>query len=158
LFKEAKEMGLSVSLDTNYDPAENWNGNLKKALDHVDVFLPNETEAIAVSGADSVEGALDALSKLIQTTVIKLGEEGAVVSDKTHGEFRQQAARVEVVDTVGAGDSFDAGFIFGYLNKWALEKTLQLAVACGSISTLKPGGTDAQAALIDAERFIKKYF
>jgi sugar/nucleoside kinase (ribokinase family) len=64
---------------------------------------------------------------------------------------------VAVVDAVGAGDSFDAGFIFGYLNKWALEKTLQLAIACGSISTLKPGGTDGQATLTNAEVFIEEY-
>ena len=158
LFKKVKEIGLSVSLDTNYDPVEKWNGDLNSALDYVDIFLPNETEAMAISREKKIDGALDSLSKRVQTTVIKLGKEGAVIRDKIHGEIHQKAVNVEVVDTVGAGDSFDAGFIFGYLNKWPLEKTIQLAVACGSISTLKSGGTDGQATIDNAEVFIQKQF
>jgi sugar/nucleoside kinase (ribokinase family) len=61
---------------------------------------------------------------------------------------------VNVVDTVGAGDSFDAGFIYGYLNAWPLEKTLRLAAVCGALSTQAAGGTAAQATLPEALKYV----
>jgi len=157
LFRKAKEMGLSVSLDTNYDPAERWNGVLDKALDFVDVLLPNETEAMAISGKRTVKGSLDSLSNHVRIVAVKLGKDGAIVRDQRQKEICINASRVDVVDTVGAGDSFDAGFVYGYINEWPLEKTLQLAVTCGTISTLKPGGTDGQATISEAEDFIEKH-
>lgn len=157
LFRRGKEMGLSISLDTNYDPADRWNGELDNALDYVDILLPNETEAKAISGEKTINEALDFLSNRVDLVVVKLGEDGAIAICKNQTEIRQIAARVDVVDTVGAGDSFDAGFIFGYINNWALEETIRFAVACGSLSTLKPGGTAGQATVSDADIFIKKY-
>ena len=156
LFRKGKEMGLSVSLDTNYDPAERWNGELDKALDYVDVLLPNETEAKAISGEKTTERVLDLLLNHVHIVAIKLGKDGAVVKGDNQTEIRQNTARMDVVDTVGAGDSFDAGFVFGFLNGWEMKKTLKLAVACGSLSTLKPGGTTGQANLNEALVFIKE--
>jgi sugar/nucleoside kinase (ribokinase family) len=156
LFRKAKEMGLSVSLDTNYDPAELWNGELDKALDYVDILLPNEIEAKAISGEKTINKALDSLSDRVHLVAIKLGEDGTMSKSENQTEIRQNAASVDVVDTVGAGDSFDAGYVYGFLNGWEIKKTLRLAVACGSISTLKPGGTTGQANLDEALTFIDK--
>lgn len=156
LFKRAKENGLSVSLDTNYDPAELWNGNLKKCLPYVDVFLPNDREAMQISGENDVEKALQRLSEEISTVVIKRGEHGAIAIRDQDTIVKQSAVTVEVVDTVGAGDSFDAGFMYGYLQDWTLEKTLEFAVACGSISTLQTGGTTGQPTLKEAQVFISR--
>lgn len=158
LFSMAKENGLSVSLDTNYDPAESWNGSLKECLPYVDVFLPNETEAMRISGETDVEKSLQKLSEEITTVVIKRGEHGAIATRDQDAILKQTTVPVEVVDTVGAGDSFDAGFIYGCLQDWALDKTLKLAVACGSISTLQTGGTSGQATLEEAQAFISGYF
>lgn len=158
LFSMAKENGLSVSLDTNYDPAESWNGSLKECLPYVDVFLPNETEAMRISGETDVEKSLQKLSEEITTVVIKRGEHGAIATRDQGAILKQTTVPVEVVDTVGAGDSFDAGFIYGCLQDWALDKTLKLAVACGSISTLQTGGTSGQATLEEAQAFISGYF
>jgi sugar/nucleoside kinase (ribokinase family) len=112
VFKNAKAHGLSISLDTNYDPEEKWNGDLDQALASVDVFLPNETEAAAISGEDGIGSAMRKLGERIPTVVVKCGREGAQALTKEGDLIEQAAAKVEVVDTVGAGDSFDAGFIY----------------------------------------------
>lgn len=154
LFRDAKVAGLTVSLDTNYDPDQNWDGNLKEALEAVDVFLPNETEAKAISRKNDATSALHELQKRIPIVAVKLGEKGAIAKWADNPMLQQPALAVKVVDTVGAGDSFDAGFIYGYLNKWSPAETLELAAACGSISTTKAGGTDGQANLDIAMVFI----
>jgi sugar/nucleoside kinase (ribokinase family) len=84
--------------------------------------------------------------------VIKLGAEGAMLQNGDKGLFRPSIS-VNVVDTIGAGDSFDAGFLYGYLNHWELEKSLRLATICGALSTKPPGGTAAQPTLAERWRF-----
>lgn len=158
LFKRVSEMGLSISMDTNYDPAEEWNGRLKESLPFIDVFLPNETEALAISGENRIEKALRRLSNCIPTIAIKRGEHGAITINKHSRMIEVDAVPLKVVDTVGAGDSFNAGFIYGYLNYWTLEKTLELAVACGSLSTRFAGGTPGQASLEEAFDIMKEHY
>jgi sugar/nucleoside kinase (ribokinase family) len=119
----------------------------------VDVFLPNKNEAIALTGTKEAEAAGQRLSQSCHLVAIKLGVEGAIA--RYGGETtRVPALKVEVVDTVGAGDTFDAGFLYGFLNGWSLEKTLRLAVACGSLSTRRLGGTAAQPTLEEAMRYV----
>jgi sugar/nucleoside kinase (ribokinase family) len=149
LLGQARTQGLTVSLDTGWDPAEGWNGGLQKTLAHANVFLPNEVEARAISGKESVARALAALAARVPTVAIKLGAEGAVAQ---RGEKVVRAATppVQVVDTTGAGDSFNAGFVSGYLAGWSLERTLWLACACGSLAAREPGGTNGQPTLSQA--------
>jgi sugar/nucleoside kinase (ribokinase family) len=156
LFQTAKRMGLTISMDTNYDPAENWDNGLEEAMKYIDILLPNDTEAKAISGEDDLHRAMDILIQKIPLLAVKRGEQGAMVKSGSLKIIQQRAISVEVVDTVGAGDSFDAGFIYGYLSKWDLDRTLKLAVSCGSLSTRKTGGTEAQAELTEATRFMKK--
>lgn len=157
LFEKTKGLGLSVSLDTNYDPAEKWDNSVNKALRFVDVFLPNETEAKAITGEDNIHKAIKSLSQKVDTVAVKLGAQGAAGKTRNQPEFFQNTAVVQVEDTVGAGDSFDAGFVYGYLHEWPLVQTLKFAVACGSISTLKPGGTAGQAKAEEAQKFMEKH-
>lgn len=154
LFKTVNEMGLSISLDTNYDPDEIWNGILMEALKLVDVFLPNETEAMAISRQGNISEALDHFAEIVPIIVIKLGEKGACLKYGNNDSIYQTAAQIDVIDTVGAGDSFDSGFVYGYLNDWSMDQSLALAVACGSLSTIKAGGTDGQPTLESAKDFI----
>ncbi len=79
---------------------------------------------------------------------------GGAVARSGQETARVSALEVNVVDTVGAGDSFDAGFLYGFLNGWRLQKSLQLAVACGSLSTRQAGGTTAQPALEEAMQYV----
>ena len=158
LFHKARELGLTISLDTNYDPSEKWNDELKDTMSFVDVFLPNEVEALSITGKDVINEALSALSKNISTVTIKLGARGAITTDTFSPVLNLNAVQVDVVDTVGAGDSFDAGFIYGYLKQWPLGDTLKLATACGTMSTLKAGGTTGQPTLEEANQFIETHY
>jgi sugar/nucleoside kinase (ribokinase family) len=152
LFQRARTFGLTTSLDTNYDPSETWTG-FNELLPVTNVFLPNEKEALSLSGESDVNLAVDSLGSRVETLAIKLGAKGALgVRD---GEKVQvDSIPVNVIDTVGAGDSFDAGFLYGYLNGWSLEKSLQLACRCGALSTQRAGGTAGQPTLDEAIKFL----
>jgi sugar/nucleoside kinase (ribokinase family) len=152
LFTRSHRLGLSISLDTNWDPSGQWRG-FDELLKQVDVFLPNENEALALTGAASVESAAEALGEKCGTVALKLGAQGALACWEKK-IVHTPALKVQVVDTVGAGDTFDAGFIYGWLEGWSPEKTLALAVACGSLSTRAAGGTTAQPTLKEALQYV----
>lgn len=149
LFAEAKALGMSVSLDTNYDPRERWEGGVAEALAHVDVFLPNEAELRGIGRHHEWEVALERVAAQVPLVVVKRGEKGATAR---RGEQRLEAAAPQVmtIDATGAGDSFDAGFVYGYLAGWDLERSLRLACVCGALSTRAAGGTAAQPTLDEA--------
>ena len=148
LFRGARGLGLTTSLDTNWDPHEAWTG-LKEVLAVTDVFLPNEAEALAITACGDLEAAVQNLSDWIPRGAVKLGAKGAL-GWRAQERARAAALQVPVVDTVGAGDSFDAGFVFGFLSGWTLQRSLEMAVACGSLSTRAAGGTAAQPTLAEA--------
>ncbi len=145
LFQRAHSLGLTTSLDTNYDPSEQWLG-FDELLSVTNVFLPNEKEAVSLSGESNVDLAADRLGSRVEALGIKLGAEGAL-GVQNGARVRVASIPVKVIDTVGAGDSFDAGFLFGYLNSWSLEKSLRLACVCGALSTQQAGGTNGQPTL-----------
>lgn len=148
LFRRARALGLTVSLDTNWDPAGEWRGVLD-LLPLLDVFLPNRAEACALAGVPEVEEAAQRLAGIVEVVAVKLGAEGAL---GVQGEqvMRVPSLSVAVVDTVGAGDNFDAGFLCGYLNGWPLERALRLGTVCGALSTRAAGGVAAQPTLEEA--------
>jgi sugar/nucleoside kinase (ribokinase family) len=152
LFRRAHSLGLTTSLDTNYDPSGEWMG-FDELLSVTDVFLPNQAEALSVTKSFDVVSALKQLATKVQLVVVKLGAAGALACQ---GSIitRAESIPVNVVDTVGAGDSFDAGFIFGYLNNWQTEKSLQLACACGALSTQRAGGTNGQPDIKEAMKYV----
>ncbi|MEZ4666412.1 MAG: carbohydrate kinase family protein [Anaerolineae bacterium] len=152
LFKTARQRGLSISLDTNYDPNEKWNDNLQDTLQNVDVFLPNEVELHAIARTKDTASALRSLAH-IPFVAVKTGARGGTAQ---HKQETVQAASipVSVIDTTGAGDSFDAGFIYGYLNHWTAKQSLQLACICGSLSTRGIGGTAAQPTFPEAQAYL----
>jgi sugar/nucleoside kinase (ribokinase family) len=153
LFECARAGGATTSLDTNWDPSERWAG-LEALLAHTDMLLPNETEAMALAAAldgpaGSPQEALETLAGIVPTVAIKCGADGGLAAS---GADRSAAPALPspFVDAVGAGDSFDAGFVCGMLAQWPLHRCLQLAIACGSLSTRAAGGTAAQATIEEA--------
>lgn len=152
LFEVAHSLGLTISLDTNYDPSEKWEGGLAETLRQTDLFLPNETELQAIARAAGVVDAslaLDFVATRVPLVAVKLGSRGAVVR-RGDEVIHAESLPVTVVDTTGAGDTFDAGFIYGYLSGWELARTLRLACVCGSLSTQGVGGTAAQPTFSEA--------
>ncbi|HEU5100158.1 MAG TPA: sugar kinase [Roseiflexaceae bacterium] len=148
LFAQARARGATTSLDTQWDPSGAWAG-LDELLAATDILLPNEAEACALARAANWRQALEALASRVPTVAVKRGAGGAAAM---RGETFAEAAppAVTVVDAVGAGDSFDAGFIYGALAGWSLANSLALAVACGALSTRAAGGTAAQPTLGEA--------
>jgi sugar/nucleoside kinase (ribokinase family) len=151
LFRRARLLGLTISLDPNWDPSGEWRG-FEALLPLVDVFLPNQNEALALTGAATVEAALSRLGQTCPTVAVKMGAQGALAAQGAE-TVHAPALKIKVVDTTGAGDSFDGGFLYGFLNGWSLERSLRLGAACGSLSTRKAGGTTAQAALEEALQY-----
>jgi sugar/nucleoside kinase (ribokinase family) len=142
LFKRLKATGLTISLDTNDDPSGRWSGVLDQLLDSIDLLLPNEDELKKIAKKDTLEDSLDALSDRIPLIVVKCGSRGAVVQ---HGRRRTRIPPVQVspVDTIGAGDSFNAGFLHSYLRENDPLLAATIGNMTGALSTLRPGGTEA---------------
>lgn len=152
LFQRARLFGLTTSLDTNYDPSEKWIG-FDELLSETDVFLPNQTEALSITHTGDVQTASKQLAQKAGLVVIKLGTEGALAYGG-HSIVRVDSIPVNVVDTIGAGDSFDAGFLYGYLNHWSLKQSLRIACVCGALSTQSTGGTEGQPTLEEAMKYV----
>ncbi len=152
LFRRARELGLTTSLDTNYDPSEQWFG-FDELLSVTNVFLPNEKEALSLSGKMDINIAAEKLGLRVDMLAVKLGPDGALGVSASK-KVTVTSIPVKVVDTVGAGDSFNAGFLYGYLHNWDLEKALRLACVCGALSTQKAGGTEAQPTLDEAMKYV----
>lgn len=153
LFAKAQQLGLTTSLDTNWDPRERW--DVSVMLPHCDLFLPNEEEVLRISGHDTFNEGLEILASQIPILAVKLGARGGLAR-QGQTTVTAPALPVKVVDTTGAGDSFDAGFLYGYLNSLTLEESLRLANACGSLSTRAAGGTVSQPTLEEALSHLSK--
>jgi len=152
LFQHAHSLGLTTSLDANYDPSEKWSG-FDELLSTTNIFLPNKTEALSITHTQDVESASKQLAGKSELVTIKLGPDGALAC-KQNKITHAKSLELNVVDAVGAGDSFDAGFLFGYLNKWPLERSLRLACVCGALSTQRAGGTEGQPTLEEAMKYV----
>jgi len=158
LFKMAKEAGLTTSLDVQWDPAEKWDFDCKKILPFVDVFLPNETELLNLTGENSIESALSAINGLGKIIVIKKGDQGSVVSCNNKIINGNAFLNENVVDAIGAGDSFNAGFIFKFISGFPPEDCQTFGNLIGAISTTKSGGTTAFSGYEETMKIAKQKF
>jgi sugar/nucleoside kinase (ribokinase family) len=155
LFRAARDVGATTSLDPNWDPSGAWDGGFAAALAATDIVLPNAEEAGRLTGAADVEAAARSLAGEDRTAVVKLGAEGAIAV--AGGAVARAAGRpTDAVDTTGAGDSFDAGFLAARLDGRPVDDALAFAVACGSLSTRAAGGTDGQATRDEVEAWLRE--
>jgi sugar/nucleoside kinase (ribokinase family) len=141
LFQIAKSAGLTISLDTNDDPSDRWDG-IADVLRYVDVFLPNEREAQKITATNDVDLAAERLANIVPTVAVKLGGQGAMGQRGKHRVLLPGIA-VDAIDPVGAGDSFDAGFISQFVRGADLRTCLVHGNLAGALSTTRPGGTEA---------------
>jgi sugar/nucleoside kinase (ribokinase family) len=154
LFRRMKSAGLTTSLDTNDDPDDRWDSILDKILPHVDILLPNEREALRISRAENIETALVRLAQKVRTVVVKMGASGAIAVRDGH-RFNAPGVPATVVDPVGAGDSFDAGFLHEFLRGADLTTCLAYGNLCGAFSTTACGGTEAFRDKTRIEKFFR---
>jgi sugar/nucleoside kinase (ribokinase family) len=147
LFSKAKSLGLTTSLDPQWDPAEKWDINLPELLPQLDIFMPNLTEFMLLTGTSSLGEGVRLIKQYAPqlTLVVKNGENGAFAWNG--GEILHQNAfsNENVVDCIGAGDSFNAGFIRKFTTGASLEQCLEYGALTGAVSTTKAGGTGAFA-------------
>ena len=155
LFRRLKASGLTLSLDTNDDPDDQWAGDLHEVLRYVDVFFPNLREAQRIAGTDNVELALAELAKRVPLLVVKLGAKGALAR-RGDEVFESSAVPVNFFDPVGAGDSFDAGFLSQFVKGKDLPTFLQWGNLAGAFSTTMAGGTEAFRDQAQREAFWKE--
>lgn len=163
LIARARAAGATVSLDPGWDPEQQWSTVARAAL-AVDVLLPNQQEAAHLAAAlpggaarctpVTAEASAAALGAGGALVVVKSGADGAIaVRD---GKVARAASyRVEAVDTTGAGDSFDAGFLAAWLGGADLADCLALGCACGALSTRGAGGTAGQPTRAEAEALLR---
>ena len=156
LFRAARAGGATTSLDPNWDPSGAWDGGFTGALVESDLVLPNAGEALRLTGAADAESAARTLAGDARIAVVKLGADGALAVERGGPVTRAAARPVDAVDTTGAGDSFDAGFLAARLDGRAVDDALAYAVACGSLSTRAPGGTDGQATADEVEAWLRE--
>ena len=153
LFARARRAGLSTSLDPGFDPSERWEADLAETLREVDLFFPNEVELRGLAGCEDVVEALRRLDNGHTRIVAKLGAEGSMTLEGGR-PLTVKALPVSPVDTTGAGDSFDAGFLHAWLRGLPLIDCLRWGSACGSLSTRALGGTGRQADRAEVERLL----
>lgn len=154
LFRDLRTQGVTTSVDTNWDPSGTFDDGLAELLGEVDCLFLNESEARHVTSADTVEAALDALAGRVQVAVVKRGAAGAAARSRTE-HAGAGAVAVDVADTTGAGDSFAAGFLAGWLSGARLADALALGCACGSLSARALGGVNAQPTLQEARVYLR---
>ncbi len=140
-----KDAGGAVSLDPNWDPSERWDSDIGEVLPSVDIIFANEAEVEAISRSSDLAVAMTALAAMTPTVVVKRGAEGAVaISGSTTISSPALSIGEDFVDPVGAGDSFDAGYVYASLQGMGIESRLRSGVVCGSLSTRAAGGCDGQ--------------
>ncbi|RYY69869.1 MAG: carbohydrate kinase family protein, partial [Chitinophagaceae bacterium] len=151
LFQTAREAGLTTSLDLQWDPDNKWDFPFRDCLPYVDFFMPNETEILALTGTNQLSAALEILEPFSNTIVVKRGINGALAFNK--GDYNEAAPYLhsQFADAIGAGDSFNAGFISSFLQGKSLQENLRFGNLTGAINTTASGGT---GAFSDLDSFI----
>jgi sugar/nucleoside kinase (ribokinase family) len=142
LFRQLKAAGLTLSLDTNDDPEDQWQSGLEELLGLVDIAMPNDAEACRMTGTNDVEDAAEALAQHVPLVAIKCGSRGALIRYKGQ-RWMVPTEPVTPVDTIGAGDSFNAGFLKAYLLGQSPESCAILGNRVAALSTQRPGGIAA---------------
>ena len=152
LFKRAKQLGLTTSFDMQWDPNETWDLDMADVLPYVDVFLPNEEEIKFLTGQQSVEEAIQFIKSYTSILVVKRGNKGSMVYYQDQLTDLPPFLNTQVVDATGAGDSFNAGFIYQFVNGHSIADCQRFGNLTGAVSTTQAGGT---AAFQDYEQFKK---
>lgn len=154
LLADARKLGVTTSLDPNWDPSGRW--DLREMLPYLDLLLPNEAEARALTGAATTEHAAKTLLDAMPPgalVVVKCGEAGALACSEER-TIAFAGYKVRSIDAIGAGDTFDAALIAALIRGLEPEAALCMANAAGALSTRAAGGTAAHPTWTEVETLV----
>jgi sugar/nucleoside kinase (ribokinase family) len=156
LLRRLKQAGLTISLDTNDDPDDRWGSPLAEVLPYVDIFLPSEDEMFRMTQSSNLDAAVEALPLRPPVIVVKCGSRGSRVYEQ--GRVTDVAPlSVVPLDTIGAGDSFDAGFLRAYLLSKDTITCARIGNITGALSTQASGGTEAFRNPLLRDSFLQEH-
>ncbi len=155
LFHAAKQRGLTTSLDPGWDPGERWGAGIGSLYSCLDILFINEVEVVGLAQMADWRRAAQSLASRVGLLVVKRGPAGATAfqggAERNHPGFS-----VQVRDPTGAGDAFDAGFLFGRLVGRPLEECLVWGNACGAMTAGQAGGSGAFRSRDEVKAFIAR--
>ena len=157
LFRRARALGLTTSFDPGHDPYDEWGDEIRDVFRDTSVLFLNEIEMELTTGSGDIEQGLGRLTTDSTLAVVKLGSRGAAALDASGVIERVPAMEVDVFDTTGAGDSFNAGFLHAWLRDSSLAEALRCGVVCGSLSTRGLGGCEAQPDAIQLHEHLGRF-
>lgn len=143
LFRKSKKLGLTTSFDMQWDPQETWKLDIADVLPFVDVFLPNEKELMFLTGKNRIEEAIERIKEYTNILVVKRGSRGSFIHYKDQLTNLPPFLNNQVVDAIGAGDSFNAGFILKFIKGYHIAECQKFGNLTGAVSTTAEGGTKA---------------
>ncbi len=143
LFRTAQGLGLTTSFDMQWDPEEEWDLDIEDILPHVNVFLPNENELMYLSGKNNLNEAINFIENYTDILVIKSGNRGSTVCFGDEIINLPAFLNESVVDAIGAGDSFNAGFIYKFIMRNSIPECQEFGNLTGAMSTTAAGGITA---------------
>lgn len=159
ILKQARDNNVTTSLDPQWDPAEKWDFDYERILPHLNVFLPNETELKFITNSHTLEEAVQKITPFIDICVVKCGREGSLLLQKDLKPVHLGAfLNNEPIDAIGAGDSFNAGFIYAFVNGKTAEKAQIAGNLTGAINTTASGGTGAFTSKETVKEIARKKF
>jgi sugar/nucleoside kinase (ribokinase family) len=153
IFRRAKHAGMTTSFDPNSDPSNKWSKSIDNVLRYTDVLFVNEREASQLTRASTPKAALNVLGTKVPCAVIKRGSRGAMAI-QNKATAVDTGFKIKAVDTTGAGDSFDAGFLSAWLHHASLAESLRSGNACGALSATRIGGTGGQPTETELQAFL----
>lgn len=154
LVKKVKENGdTTISFDVGWDDSGQWYKGIYDLFPYIDVLFMNETEAIHYSGKETAQEAIADFGKTCSLVAAKLGSKGSIAL-KDGERYEAESYKVKAVDTTGAGDSFNAGFVYGFLKGKSVEDCLKYGNACGAFSVTALGGNTGFPLEAELNQFI----
>jgi sugar/nucleoside kinase (ribokinase family) len=154
-FEAAHTWGTRIFMDCQAHNRSIHDPQIIDTLRLVDVFAPNAEEARQLTGLDDIEKVLDLLAGYVPLVIIKLGKEGCICRQENE-EMRAPGIHVQVMDTTGAGDNFNCGFLCGQVREFSLMDSLRMANICGGLSTQGYGGTTTSPTFNQVKHFLDK--
>jgi len=145
IIERAKREDMTVSVDTQWDPREQWDIDFEQLVSRIDFFLPNEDEFLNIAGTSSLDSAIHQFQPYLTngSIVIKQGTKGATLVTKEKVQQVPGYLNKQPKDAIGAGDSFNSGLIYRFLQGDSLEQCVKFGNITGAVSTTTSGGTSA---------------